>query len=83
MADDLGTGDVIGQVKTKNIDQLARKELSFNNTHSAPVCAPSRYSLLSGNHNHRAQLPVGRWGMDGNNNFRKRHLMSKSWSNIS
>ena len=74
MADNLGTGDIIEQVKTKNIDELARKELPFNNAHSAPVYTPSRYSVLSDNHNHHAQLTVGRWGIDGNNHSRKRQF---------
>ena len=74
MADDLGIGDIIGQVKTPNIDELAREGLSFNNTHATPLCATSRYSLLSGNYNHRARSPAGLWGMEGHNNFRKGQL---------
>ena len=74
MADDLGTGDITGRVKTKNIDKLAKKGLTFNNAHATPVCAPSRYSLLSGNYNHRARIPAGIWGMDGHNNFKRGQL---------
>ncbi|MCL3779396.1 sulfatase [Prolixibacteraceae bacterium JC049] len=55
LADDLGYGDLscYGQknFKTPNIDKLAEQGLSFTQHYSgSTVCAPSRYSLLTGKH---------------------------------
>ncbi len=52
-ADDLGYGDIgcygAKQVKTPNIDRLAKDSLRFTDAHSqAATCTPSRYSLLTG-----------------------------------
>ncbi len=55
LADDLGYGEVgytgagDGKIQTPNIDQLAKEGLRFNQAYAgAPVCAPSRGSLLTG-----------------------------------
>ena len=55
LADDLGYGDLscYGQdkISTPNIDQLARQGMQFMQHYAgAPVCAPSRSSLMSGQH---------------------------------
>lgn len=55
LADDLGYGDlgVYGQkhIKTPNIDKLAHLGLKFTNFYTGTsVCAPSRASLMSGQH---------------------------------
>ena len=55
MADDLGYGDigVYGQslLKTPNLDRLARGGMRFTQHYSgATVCAPSRSSLMTGQH---------------------------------
>lgn len=55
MADDLGWGDVgfNGQTKirTPNIDQMARDGMILRNAYApAPVCAPTRCSLMTGLH---------------------------------
>lgn len=55
MADDLGYGDLgcYGQkaIKTPNIDKLASKGLLFTQHYAgATVCAPSRNSLITGQH---------------------------------
>ncbi len=55
LADDLGYGElgVYGQtkIKTPNIDALAKNGMLFTQHYSgAPVCAPSRYVLLTGKH---------------------------------
>ena len=55
MADDLGYGDLgcYGQrlIQTPNIDELAQTGMRFTNAYSgAPVCAPSRSVLMTGQH---------------------------------
>ncbi|WP_372639248.1 arylsulfatase [Fodinibius sp.] len=55
LADDLGYGElgVYGQekIETPNIDALARNGMTFTQHYSgSPVCAPSRYMLLTGKH---------------------------------
>lgn len=61
LADDLGYGElgVYGQekIKTPNIDKLASNGMLFTQHYSgAPVCAPSRYILLTGKHAGHAQI---------------------------
>ena len=53
VADDLGYADLSihgsQQIKTPNIDQLARDGIRFSNGYvSSPVCSPSRAGLLTG-----------------------------------
>ena len=55
LADDLGYGDigVYGQkkIETPNIDALAKEGMLFTQHYtSAPVCAPARYMLMTGQH---------------------------------
>lgn len=55
LADDLGIGDVAcygGKfIQTPNIDALAAEGLRFTNAYAgAPVCAPSRNALMTGQH---------------------------------
>lgn len=55
LADDLGYGElgVYGQkkIETPNIDKLASEGIKFTQHYSgSAVCAPSRYSLLTGQH---------------------------------
>jgi len=55
LADDLGYGDLgaYGQkkIETPNIDSLAKKGMLFTDFYAgAPVCAPSRSSLMTGQH---------------------------------
>lgn len=55
LADDLGLGDVgpYGQekIKTPNIDRLAAEGMKFTRFYAgAPVCAPSRCTLMTGRH---------------------------------
>lgn len=63
VADDLGYGDVGnygGDIETPNIDELAARGLRFTQFRTAPMCAPTRAMLLSGNNNHVAGM--GRQG---------------------
>ena len=68
LADDLGVGDLgsYGQkfIKTPNLDAMAQKGVKFTNFYSsAPVCAPSRASLMTGMHQGHARIR-------GNDNYK-------------
>ncbi|MBS1836023.1 MAG: arylsulfatase [Acidobacteria bacterium] len=57
-ADDVGYGDLscygAYNVKTPNLDRLARAGIRFTDAHSsAATCTPSRYSLLTGEYSFR------------------------------
>ena len=66
-ADDVGTGDVPGYwentngVKMPNLKQLVADGTTFTDAHSSPLCAPSRYTFLSGNYPHRGSRFAGTW----------------------
>lgn len=62
LADDLGYGDLscygAKDVRTPNIDALARAGVRFTNFYSnCPVCSPTRAALLSGLYPGRAGVP--------------------------
>ncbi|MEM7698567.1 MAG: sulfatase-like hydrolase/transferase, partial [Verrucomicrobiota bacterium] len=70
MADDLGWAELgsYGQekIKTPNLDQLAAEGIRFTQHYtSAPVCAPARYSLMTGKHGGHAVVrnnyEIGEW----------------------
>lgn len=57
VADDLGFSDLGafgGEIRTPNLDALAKSGLRFTNFHAAPSCSPTRSMLLSGTDNHTA-----------------------------
>jgi arylsulfatase A-like enzyme len=57
VADDLGYADLGcygGDIATPNIDGLASSGIRFSRFHTAPMCAPTRAMLLTGNDNHIA-----------------------------
>ena len=59
VADDLGYADlgIYGSdIRTPNIDALAREGIRFSQFQTAPMCAPTRAMLLSGNNNHVAGM---------------------------
>ena len=59
VADDLGYADlgIYGSdIRTPNIDALAAQGMLFTQFHTAPLCAPTRAMLLSGNNNHVAGM---------------------------
>jgi arylsulfatase A-like enzyme len=73
LADDLGLGDVgrhhlerTGNdplAATPAIDALWNEGMWFTDAHSpAALCAPSRYSVMTGNYNFRSYKPGGVWG---------------------
>ncbi len=67
VADDLGYADLGvygGDIQTPNIDALAVQGVLFTQFHTAPLCAPTRAMLLSGNNNHVAGVArQGRMGL--------------------
>jgi len=67
MADDLGWGDTgyngHPRIQTPYLDQMAREGLCFDRFYSgAPVCSPTRGSVLTGRHPQRLGI---RWANDG------------------
>lgn len=59
VADDLAYADLGsygGDVRTPNLDALAERGVRFSQFHTAPMCAPTRAMLLSGNDNHVAGM---------------------------
>nr|WP_281280781.1 arylsulfatase [Fodinibius sediminis] len=74
LADDLGYGEVgaYGQqkIETPNIDALARNGMLFTQHYAgSPVCAPSRYMLMTGRHPGHAYI----------RNNRPRHADRRIW----
>ncbi|MEQ8363387.1 MAG: arylsulfatase [Cyclobacteriaceae bacterium] len=59
VADDLGYSDLGsygGNIRTPNIDQLAKNGLRFSQFRTGPTCAVTRAMLLSGHNNHVAGM---------------------------
>ena len=73
LADDIGFGDVGaygGRIPTPNIDSLARDGMRFTDAHSASaLCAPSRFSLLTGGYPYRNGRPGGSWDINMSSAF--------------
>ena len=85
MADDIGMGDIgyysqirTGKtpvVRTPNLDKIAKEAMRFSDAHSpAPLCAPTRFSMLTGNYTYRNKRSFGVWTPDADalidsNNF--------------
>ena len=66
----IGVLGVNPNVKTPNIDRLAREGILFTNAHcQAPICGPSRASLLSG----LRPSTTGIYGQIRDENLRKAH----------
>jgi arylsulfatase len=69
VADDLGYADLGAygsDIDTPNIDALARSGVLFTQFHTAPMCAPTRAMLLSGNNNAVAGVASqNRYGLGG------------------
>lgn len=72
MADDIGLGDIgfyhrqrTGQepvIPTPNLDRLIEQGMRFSDAHSpAPLCAPTRASMLTGNFPERTKRIFGTW----------------------
>lgn len=65
LADDIGYGDLGsygGKLPTPNLDRLARSGMLFTDAHSpTALCAPSRFSLLTGSYTYRSHSAGGAW----------------------
>ena len=65
VADDVGYGDIgaygAPDVKTPNLDRLAREGVRFTDFYAAPTCSPTRASLISGRYYQRVRIerPLG------------------------
>jgi hypothetical protein len=75
-ADDIGLGDIsvsgfaTTEIVTPHIDSLAAQGMRFTDAHTAfSTCAPSRYSLLSGNMPFRGRRYNGTWGLQDPSQF--------------
>ena len=57
LTDDQGYSDVgcfgSPDIKTPNLDRMAREGLRFTSAYAAPVCSPTRGSCLTGRHPYR------------------------------
>ena len=61
VADDLAYADLGsygGDISTPHLDALAARGIRFTQFHTAPMCAPTRAMLLSGNDNHVAGMGI-------------------------
>ncbi|MDD7987201.1 arylsulfatase [Lentisphaera marina] len=72
MADDLGPGDISyfhrqrssekAIINTPELDKMIAEGIHFSNAHSpASLCAPTRFSMLTGNYSFRNYSPFGVW----------------------
>jgi arylsulfatase A-like enzyme len=77
LADDVGTGALpfywkeqsTSKVEMPNLTKLANKSVLFTDAHSTPLCAPTRYMILSGNYPHRGKQIYGTWKFGNSNQF--------------
>jgi len=79
LADDIGVGDVKGywddsQVHMPFMEDIVNRGTTFFNVHSTPLCAPSRYLLLSGNYQYRGRNIAGEWYLGDNGQFQKEQM---------
>src|SRR5688572_5009926 len=60
VTDDVGYGDIgsygAPDIKTPNLDRLAREGVRFTDFYAAPTCSPTRASLISGRYYHRFRI---------------------------
>lgn len=65
LSDDIGYGDLGcygGKIPTPNLDKLATSGIRFTDAHSpAALCAPSRFSMLTGSYPYRSYMSGGAW----------------------
>ena len=70
LTDDVGWGDYQcynpqGKIPSPNIDKMASEGMRFTHAHTpAALCAPTRYSILTGNFPWRGRMAGGTWGFN-------------------
>lgn len=70
LTDDIGWGDYPcynpqSKIPAPNVDRLAREGMRFTHAHvPAALCAPTRYSMVTGNYPWRGRAPGGTWGFN-------------------
>jgi len=57
-----------------HMKHLANNGTTFFNAHSTPLCAPSRYVLLSGNYQHHGRLNGGVWKLGSYGQFKEKQM---------
>lgn len=68
VADDMGWGDSRvynpnSKIAMPNLEQLANEGMRFTDAHTATAkCAPTRYTIVTGNYQWRGRYPWGQWG---------------------
>lgn len=70
LADDMGFGDSQvynpqSRIDMPHLEELAAEGMVFVNAHATPKCAPTRYSLASGNYHSRGRFNWGAWNYRG------------------
>ena len=71
VTDDVGVGDIRsynpdGKVTLPTIESIAREGIRFTDAHTtASKCAPSRYSIMTGNYHWRGRKSWGQWNYKG------------------
>ncbi|HTN20490.1 MAG TPA: arylsulfatase [Pelobium sp.] len=90
LADDLGWGDVGfngSEIKTPNIDQLAKDGVILTRFYTAPVCSPTRAGLMTGRYPNRFGLretvvpPWSTFGVDTSEKFLPELLKNVGYTN--
>jgi arylsulfatase len=59
VVDDMGFSDISpfgGEIRTPNLDTLAKEGMKFTDFHTGPTCSPTRSMLISGTDNHLAGM---------------------------
>lgn len=89
LADDVGFGDISSynpesKVSLPALEKLAADGIRFTDAHtSAAKCAPTRYSIITGNYQWRGRLETGTWEYKGGSQILPGqktlgHLLSKA-----
>lgn len=90
LADDLGWGDVGfhgSNIKTPNIDRLAKEGVVLNRYYTAPVCSPTRAGLMTGRYPNRFGLratvvpPWSSFGVDTSEEYIPSMLAQAGYTN--
>ena len=86
LADDLGYGDLGcygGKIPTPNLDKLAASGIRFSDAHSpAALCAPSRFSMLTGSYPYRSHTAGGAWNTSSVSIFSDPYKLTKAGRQI-